>query len=378
MTSWKKRHDKSEWPDLKICQTEDACHVTDMKSHPSKEVIKMMCPDGFFVKHKYTYVDNSLVTTRHDEDDGYLGCPKEGTSEAGKSLDISSEHQAAYSSLTIARDAEDCNYSCSSKAGTSEASESLDISCEHEAAYSGLILVRDAEDYDCSYCSKAGTSEAKERLDVSSEYHAAYSSLTLLREDKDNYEYSCCPRAGTSEASESLDNSAEYQASYSSPFSVERDNLMAMSKEPKEPHDNDSAYSCPLTIEAEQRSDNEKRSSNQDTNEGNECKRSHTEIYQAEAVSRTPHETPCSQKTKIKKGVVEDSNKAFSLDQNEASLLGTETGQPLIEAHHQGQETFRQLNRTPDDIACNNSTGVSERNPIALAWLNDPTLEVIS
>ena len=39
----------------------------------------------------------SLITTRHDEDDGYLGCPKVGTSEAGKSLDMSSEHQADYS-----------------------------------------------------------------------------------------------------------------------------------------------------------------------------------------------------------------------------------------------------------------------------------------
>ena len=371
MTFWLKRHDKSKWPDLKMCQTEDACHVTDMKSHPSKEVIKMMCPDGFFANHKYTYVDNPLVTTRHGEDDGYLGCPKAGTTEAGKSLDISSEHQAAYSSLTLVRDAEDCNYS---KAGTSEASESLDISSEHQAAYSSLIPVTDAEDYDCSYCSNAGTSEAKERLDISSEYHAAYSSLTLLRDNIDNYEHSCSPKAGNSEASESLDISSEYQASYSSPISVERDNLMEINKEPREPHGNDSAYSCPLTKETEQRSDNEKHSSNQDTSEGFECKRGHTKIYQAEAVSRTPHETPCSQKTKIKKGVVEDSNMAFSFDQDGASLLGTETGQPLMEAH----ETFRQLNRTPDDITCNNTAGVSERSPIALSWINDPTLEVIS
>ena len=327
MTFWLKRHDKSKWPDLNICQAEDACHVTDMKSHPSKKVIKMMCPDGFFEKHKYTYVDNPLVTTRYD-DDG-----------AGKSLDISSEHQAAYGSLTLVRDTEDCNYSHCSKAGTSEAKERLGISSEYQAAYSSLIPVRDDEDCNCSYCSKAGTPEASESLDINS----------------------------------------EYQASYSSHISVERDNLMTMNKEPKEPHDNDSTYSCPLTIEAEQRSDNEKHSSNQDTSEGFECKRSHTEIYQAEAVSRTPHETPYSQKTKIKEGqsVVEDNNMAFSFDQDEAALLGTETEQALFEAHYQEQETFPQLPGTPDDIACNNSAGVSERDPIALAWLNDPTLEVI-
>ena len=161
---------------------------------------------------------------------------------------------------------------------------------------------------------------------------------------------------------------------------MEKDELIAINKEPKKPHDNDSAYSCPLTIEAEQRSDNEKHSSNQDTSEGFECKRSHTEIYQAEAVSRTPHGTPYSRKTKIKEGqgVVEDSNMAFSFDQDEASLLGSETGQPLIEARYQEQETFPQLARTPDDIACNNSARVSERDPIALSWPNDPTLEVIS
>ena len=414
MRSWLQSHDESKWPDLSICQTEDACHVTDLKSHPSKEEIENMCPDEFFAKHKYTYVDNDS-----------LDCPKAGTCEASKSLGISSEHQAAHGSLTLVRDDyegyEDCDYSyCSKaettkakerlgissedqatyrslvhlggtedyefspcpKARTSEASVSLDISSGYQASYSSLTPVRDeyedyqdCEDYDYSSCSKAGTPEAKERLGMSSEDSAAYGSLNLLGHAED-HEISYCQKAGTSEASRSLHISSEYQASYGSPIPVERNNFMAMNHEPKGPHDNDSAYLCPVTIEAEQHSDNENHSSNLDTSEGFECRRSHTEIYQAGAVSRTPHETPYSQKTKIKKDVVEDSNVALGFDPDEASLLGTETGQPLIEGRCQGQETFPQLNRTP--VACNNSAGVSEGNPIALAWLNDPRLEVIS
>ena len=254
-------------------------------------------------------------------------------------MDISSENQDSNSSSAPVRDDEGDNYSCSPKAGTSEESESLDISSENQAANSNSALVKDDEGDD----------------------------------------YSCRPKAGTSEASQSLDISSEYRASYSSPIPVERDNFIAMNQEPKEPHDDDSASFCPLTIEGEQRSENENYSSNQDTSEGFECKRSHTEIYEAEAVSaRTPHETPCSQKTKIKKGAEEYSNMAFSFDQDEASLLGTETGRPLFEARYQEQEKFPQLDRTPDDIACNNNARVSKRNPKALAWLNDPTLEVIS
>lgn len=407
MTSWLQSHDKSEWPDLSICQTDDACHVTDMKSHPSKEEIENMCPDEFFAKHKYTYVDNkyldclkagtyeasksleissehqaahgSLTLVRDDyEDHDYFNCSKAGTSEAKEHLGISSEDQAAYSCVTLSGGAEDYEFSYGLKAGTSEASVSLDISSEHQTGYCSLTPERDDyEDFDYSYCSKAVTSKAKERLSMSLEDPAAYSRLNLLGPAED-YEFSYGPKAGASEASESLNISSEDQASYSSLIPVERDHFMAMNQEPKEPRDNDSAYLCPVTIEAEQRSDSENHSSNQDTSEGFECKRSHTEIYQAEAVSRTPHETPYSQKTKIKTSVVEHSNMAFSFDPDEASLLGTETGQPLIEGRCQGQETFPQLNRTPDDVACNNSAGVSERNPIALAWLNDPSLEVIS
>lgn len=368
MTFWLANHDKSEWPDLTICQTEDACHVTDTKNHPSKDVIEKMCSDEFYAKHKYKYVDVSSVTVKDDED----------------------------------------------------------------------------------------------------------------------YDYSDCLKVGNSETNESLDISSEYQAAYSSPNPVERDDkFMGMNQEPQEPHDSDSGYLCPVAIEVGQRSDNEDHSSNQDTTEGFGSKRSHTEICQAEAVSRTPHETTYSQETKIKKRVVEYSNIAFSFDQDEASWdedaecipnydtppvayenvvylldeahtsqdedtgfiakretcldeyenrdddgsldgdpfarlyqnaaafltcthptasdqlvpqsdhlyanmqekvdvviqatmsqLGTDAGQPHIETRYQEQETLPQPDHARDDIAGNNSAGVSEGNPIAPSWLNDSKLEV--
>ena len=377
MTFWLENHDKSEWPDLTICQTEDACHVTDTKNHPSKDVIEKMCSDEFFAKHKYKYVDHPSVT------------------------------------------------------------------------------VKDDEDYAYAYCPKAGNSAANESLDVSSEYQAAYSSPNPV--ERDTYTHT----------------------------NILDDTYVAMNQEPKEPDDNESGYLCPIAIEAEQRSDNEDRSSNQDTTEGFGSKRSHTELCQAEAVSRTPHETTYSQETKIKKRVVEYSNIAFSFDQDEASWdedaecipncdtppvayenvvylldeahtshdedagfiakhepclgeyenmdddgsldsdplaclyqnaaafltcthptvsdqlvpqsdhlyanmqekvdvvtkdtrsqLDTEAGQPHIETHHQEQETLPQPDHARDDIAGNNSAGVSESNPIAPSWLNDPKLEV--
>lgn len=360
MSSWLESHDESEWPDLTICQTEDACHVTDMKNHPSKEVIEKMCSDEFFTKHKYKYVDVPSVTVWDDEDD----------------------------------------------------------------------------------------------------------------------DYSCCPKVGNSEANERLHLSSDYEVVYISPHPVERDHkLMTINQEPREPVSNESGYLSPAAMEAEQRSETEHHSSNQGLTKGFGSKRSHTEIYQAEAVSRTAQEATYSEVTKIKKRVVEYSNTAFSsdqegtsrdedaesipnydkprvayenalyildqghtsadegsgftpkqeacLDEYEAvdgnssvclyqnaafwtsthptvpdqlvpqgdhlyanmqekvdgvtgtrSLLGTETGQPHMEAPYQEQETSPQLGHALHDIASKNSAGVSERNPIAPSWLNDPKLEV--
>ena len=90
MRFWLQRHDENEWPDLTICQTEDACHVTDLKSHSSKEVIEKMCSDEFFTEHKYKYVVVPSVTVSDDEDDIYSYCPQVGNPEVNECLDISS------------------------------------------------------------------------------------------------------------------------------------------------------------------------------------------------------------------------------------------------------------------------------------------------
>ena len=205
MRSWLERHDESEWPDLTICQTEDACHLIDMKSHPSKEVIEKMCSDEFSAKHKYKYVDDLSVTVREDEGDLY------------------------------------------------------------------------------SYCREVGNSEASEGLDISPNYEVAYISCNA----------------------------------------VERGHkFMAINHKPGEQDGNESDYLCPVAMEAEQRSDTEPHSSTQGTTEGFGNKRSHTEVYQAEAVSRTSHEDTFSllfSTSKVKKRVVEYKNIAFSSDQDEAS-----------------------------------------------------------
>ena len=90
MTLWLRNHDKSEWPDLPICQTEDACHVTDTEQHPKKEVIMTMCSEAFFGKHEYTYITNTFVIAR----------TKAGTSEVNENLDSSSE-SACFSSNEV-------------------------------------------------------------------------------------------------------------------------------------------------------------------------------------------------------------------------------------------------------------------------------------
>ena len=198
MTLWLANHDQNEWPDLSICQTEDACHVTDTKKHPSKDGIEKMCSDEFFTKHNYKYVEITSGTVGGDEND---------------------------------------------------------------------------------------------------------------------YEYSCCPKAGNSEA-----NEISYQVAYSSHMSGEGDHKrLAMNQAPKEPDDNGAGYLCPVGMEAEQHSDTERSSSSPNTTEVVGCKRSRIEICQDEAVSRTANEAAYPKETKIRKSVVEYSNSAFLLDQDEDS-----------------------------------------------------------
>ena len=92
MRFWLARHDENEWPDLTICQTEDACHVKDLKSRPSEKVIEKMCSDEFFTEHEYKYAVFPSVTVRDDEDDIYSYCLQVGNPEVNECLDIISDY----------------------------------------------------------------------------------------------------------------------------------------------------------------------------------------------------------------------------------------------------------------------------------------------
>ncbi len=204
MTVWQANHDQSEWPDMSIRQTEDACHVTDSEKHPAKDVIEKMCSDEFFEKHNYKYVE---VSSGADEDE------------------------------------------------------------ENEYVH--------------PWFSKA-------------ERH--------------------------SEANNNLVSNPVYQAAYGSHMSVERyDKFLAKNPAPKEPVDNESGYLCPALMEAEQHSDTERFSCYENTTEVVGCKRSHTEICHDKAVSRTTNEVAYSKGTKIKRSVIEYTNSAFTLDEDETS-----------------------------------------------------------
>ena len=209
MTLWLRNHNKSEWPDLSISQTEGACHVTDAEQHPKKEVVETMCSDDFFGKHNYKYIDTSSDIT--------------GDVEFG---------------------------------------------------------------------------------------------------EDELYAYSSYPKAGNSEVNENLDSSSEYEIAYISCNEVGKDNKpMTRNAALWEPGDNEYGYLCPVIVEVEECSDIEHPSRNQNTTDAVGRKRSHTEIYQAEAVSRTSNEDTDSQViTNVKKRVVEYTNSAFSLDQDEGSL----------------------------------------------------------
>ena len=57
-------------------------------------------------------------------------------------------------------------------------------------------------------------------------------------------------------------------------------------------------------------------------------------------------------------------------------LLGTETGEPHMEARYQEQETSPQLGDAVHDITSKNTAGVSERNTVVPLWLNDHKLRI--
>ena len=55
MKLWLNHHNEDEWPDLSLCQPEDACHVKKEEDRPCRADIEKMCSDGFFTEHEYQY-----------------------------------------------------------------------------------------------------------------------------------------------------------------------------------------------------------------------------------------------------------------------------------------------------------------------------------
>ena len=94
MQMWLKNHDESDWPDLSICQPNDACHVLDVAKHPSKQNIERMCSEDFFAKHSYRYVDRSVV---EGYDENYASCLPKEQLEVNKSFGSYSESKEPYS-----------------------------------------------------------------------------------------------------------------------------------------------------------------------------------------------------------------------------------------------------------------------------------------
>ena len=101
MELWMRNHDQSEWPELSIRQSDDACHVTDAKDHPPKEDIEKMCSEGFFLEHHYKYVDQSTLNV--EEEDYHASCSSEGSFDEYESLDRGSEYHEPYSGRSLKR-----------------------------------------------------------------------------------------------------------------------------------------------------------------------------------------------------------------------------------------------------------------------------------
>ena len=94
MQLWLKSHDESEWPDLSICQPNDAFHVLDAEKHPSKQNIERMCSEDFFARHDYRYVGRSVV---EGYDENCASCSPKERPQVNKSFGNFSESEEPYS-----------------------------------------------------------------------------------------------------------------------------------------------------------------------------------------------------------------------------------------------------------------------------------------
>ena len=328
MRSWLERHDESEWPDLTIRQTEDACHVTDMKSKPSKDGIEKMCSDEFFAKHKYKYVDETI---REDEDDDYSHCPKIRNSEAYESLDINSGYEAAYIDLnTVER-------------GHKFMANESDYLCP-------VAMEAEQRSDPKPHSSNEGTTEGfgSKRSLTRTPHEATYSQVTKIK--KRVVEYS--NTAFSSDQDEaSWDEDAESIPNYDTPRVAYENAVYTL----------DQGTGFITRPEA--------CLDKYETMEGNSL------VCMYQNILTCTHPTVPDQLVPQKDHMYANMQETVVGVTNARSLLGTDTGQLRIEAHYQ-QVTSPQLDHALHDIASNNNAGVSERNPIPPSWLNDHKLEV--
>ena len=356
MKSWLESHDENEWPDLSICQTEDACHVTDMKSHPSKEVIEKMCSDEFFTKHKYKYVDVPSVTIRDAEEDDYSCCPKVGNPEANECLDISSNYDITPNpverdhKLTAIYqdpkepDGNESGYLCPVAMEVKQRSNT-----GHHSSNQGTIEAFGSKRSHTEICQAGGVSRTP--------HEATNSQVTKIK--KRVVEYSNA--VFSFDQDDSRDENTESIPNYDTPR-VAYENAVYILDQGHTCQDEGTGFipkpeACPDEYEAMD-------------DHSSVC------FYQNTAFWTSTYPTGADQLVPQSDHLYANMQEKVDEVSGTRFLLGAENGQPHMEARCQEQETSSQLGDALHDIANKNTAGVSERNPLAPSWLSNHKLEV--
>ena len=370
MRFWLESHDESEWPDLTICQTEVACHVTDMRSRPSKEVIEKMYSYEFFANHKYKHVDVPSVTVRDDEDDDYSFFSKAGNSEANESLYIISDYEAAdISPNPVERDHKfmavnqeprepDSNESgyLSSIAMEAEPRSDTEHRSSNQSTTEGFGSNRShTEIYQAEVFSRTA-------------HEATFSQATKIKKRVVEYNKS----AFSSDQDEaSWDEDTESIRNYDTPIVASENAVYILDQS----HTSQGEGTRFIPKQEACLVENEAMDS-----DSSAC------FYQNAAFWTCTHPTVPDQL--VPRGDHLYANMQEKLDgvTGTRSLQGMETGQPHMEARYQEHETSPQLNHALQDIASNNSAGplrslasavgFLKRNPRASLLEIDPKLKV--
>ena len=381
MTFWLANHDKSEWPDLSICQSEDACHVTDTRTHPSKDVIEKMCSDEFFAKHKYKYVEETFGATGGEEYDYYY-CPRiliEGrNSDANENLDQSPMYLDAYSShMPVEKDQTSLEVKqVPKKPDDNEAGylcpvtiEDYDFSdMEHSSFYHNTTEVAGCKRSHIKICqAEVGSRTANE---------AVYSKVSKVK--KNVVEYS--NGAFTSDEA-SWDDDTDSIVTYDTP-GVAYQNLAYVWAEGHSFQDEDAGHTlkhetCPEKYQSTCMvctSSNGNVLMEEDTlacSYGNAAY--FTCVSPAEA-RQSDSEQLVPQSDHLYANV---QKKAERVSQDTVPQSGMETEQSHIEDDYQEREALPQSKAEPSDSLGSDGVGEEKLNSTLQSWLDDPQLEIV-